>query len=327
MSKEPNNPTVVATENPSGPKGCSTNFTTMEDLMVIMAYFQASEDSISGAKQKGHIFKSAIESIYKSILVEQEEKEAHDATNPLSLHEMYGVDTVSYPRCTGHLVHMLCSKYISPCICKFIAIQHANQLHLGEDLATYKMHLLTIYKDKHGSDIKFYCFFTFVKDNPKFMLLLQADNNQPVIGDEKCRKGIGSSSNHPIGMKKAKKEQQENDMSDQMAKKFGVTSTNSISSGATCGASPKCGQSLSKLLDKAGEGMTAWLMQSAMASASAEKKQALADGMIDDHLHQLQAKKQQQAMATLINAHDVPMEIMMLPMTTDTLNVQEDDRN
>ena len=31
--------------------------------MVAMAYFQVSEDSISGAKQKGHMFKSSIESV------------------------------------------------------------------------------------------------------------------------------------------------------------------------------------------------------------------------------------------------------------------------
>ena len=47
--------------------------------------------------------------------------------------------------------------------------------------------------------------------------------------------------------------------------------------------------------------------------------------MINDHLHQLQAKKQQQAMTTAINAHDVPMEIVTLPMAKDTLDVQDND--
>ena len=61
-------------------------------------------------------------------------------------------------------------------------------------------------------------------------------------------------------------------MVDQIAKKFGVTSTNSISSGAT-GASPKSGlhESLYKFLDKGWEGMTAWLLQSAMASVGVGK--------------------------------------------------------
>ena len=33
-------------------KPCSANYTAMEDVMVTMAYFKASEDSICGAKQK-----------------------------------------------------------------------------------------------------------------------------------------------------------------------------------------------------------------------------------------------------------------------------------
>ena len=48
--------------NDEGPceqkKLCSANYTAMEDVMVTMAYFKASEDSIRGAKQKGHTFRS-----------------------------------------------------------------------------------------------------------------------------------------------------------------------------------------------------------------------------------------------------------------------------
>ena len=73
MRKELNNPTVVTMELPPGLKGQSMNFMAMEDLRVATAYFQALEDSISGAKQRGHILKSTIESVYKSILLEQEE--------------------------------------------------------------------------------------------------------------------------------------------------------------------------------------------------------------------------------------------------------------
>ena len=65
-----------------------------------------------------------------------------------------------------------------------------------------------------------------------------------------------------------------------------------------------------------------------MASTNTEKKQALVDAMIDDHLHQL--KKQQQAMATTNTIHNVPMEIVTVPTTTlpmamDTFEVQDDD--
>ena len=64
MNEKSSNPIVVSLETPNGSKGQSTtNLTAMEDLMVTMAYFQASEDSIIGAKQKGHIFKSRIQSV------------------------------------------------------------------------------------------------------------------------------------------------------------------------------------------------------------------------------------------------------------------------
>ena len=72
MSDEHNNPTIVATEYPGGFKVYATNFTAVEDLMETMAYCRASEDSISGAKQKSHVFKSSIKAFYNSILIEQE---------------------------------------------------------------------------------------------------------------------------------------------------------------------------------------------------------------------------------------------------------------
>ena len=68
--------------NDEGPheqkKPCSANYTVMEDVMVTMAYFKASEDSICGAKQKGHTFRSKIELAYNTIKKQQEEKEAQD---------------------------------------------------------------------------------------------------------------------------------------------------------------------------------------------------------------------------------------------------------
>ena len=121
MSKELNNPAVVAMEIPTGLTGQSTNFIVVEDLIVTMAYSQASEDSISGAKQKGHIFKSTIESVYKSILLEQEEKELHDASHPSYLHETDGVEPVPYPRCSGHSVHTRFLKNI------FVNIHHNSK--------------------------------------------------------------------------------------------------------------------------------------------------------------------------------------------------------
>ena len=48
-------------------KNHSANYTAMEDVMVTMAYFKASEDLICGAKQKGHTFRSKNELAYNRI--------------------------------------------------------------------------------------------------------------------------------------------------------------------------------------------------------------------------------------------------------------------
>ena len=71
---------------------------------------------------------------------------------------------------------------------------------------------------------KFYHCFTFFKDYPKLMTMLQTDNNHPVIVNGKRKTGIGSSSNCPNGMKKATREKQVNEMVDSVAKKFRVPS-------------------------------------------------------------------------------------------------------
>ena len=50
---ENNNPTVSYME-PTSSKGHSMNFTAMEDLMLTMPYFHASEDSITGTSSNQH---------------------------------------------------------------------------------------------------------------------------------------------------------------------------------------------------------------------------------------------------------------------------------
>ena len=65
-------------QNNEGPhehkKTCSANYTAMEDVMVTVAYFKASEDLICVDKQKGHTFRSKIELAYNTIKKQQEEK-------------------------------------------------------------------------------------------------------------------------------------------------------------------------------------------------------------------------------------------------------------
>ena len=72
----------------------SANYTAMEDVMVTMAYFKASEDSICAAKQREHTFRSKIELAYNTIKKQQEEKEAQDLLRPSHLRAM---DTVAIP--------------------------------------------------------------------------------------------------------------------------------------------------------------------------------------------------------------------------------------
>ena len=76
----------------------SANYTTMEDVMVTMAYFQGLEDSICGPKPKGHTSRSKIELAYNTIKTQQEEKEAQDLLQPSHLRAM---DTVAMPYLLG----------------------------------------------------------------------------------------------------------------------------------------------------------------------------------------------------------------------------------
>ena len=68
--------------NDEGPceqkKPHSANYTAMEDVMVTLAYFKASEDLSCGVKQKGHTFRSKIELAYNTIKKQQKGKEAQD---------------------------------------------------------------------------------------------------------------------------------------------------------------------------------------------------------------------------------------------------------
>ena len=100
----------------------SANYTAMEDVMVTMAYFKALEDSICGAKQKGHTFRSKIKLAYNTIKKQQEEKEAQDLLQPSHLRAM---DTVAmpYPAMTGLSLYQHFQKTISPPIIKFISIE------------------------------------------------------------------------------------------------------------------------------------------------------------------------------------------------------------
>ena len=120
--------------NEEGPheqkKPHSAKYTGMENVMVTMAYFKASEDSICGAKQKGHTFRSKIELAYDTIKKQQEEKEAQELLQPSHLRAM-GTVALPYPARTGLSLYRHLQKTISPPIIKFISIEKKSYCFWG----------------------------------------------------------------------------------------------------------------------------------------------------------------------------------------------------
>ena len=139
-----------------------------------MDYFKASEDSICGAKQKGHTFRSKIELAYYTIKKEQEEKEAQNLLQPSHLRAM---DTVAmpYPVRTGLSLYQCFHKTISPPIIKFVSTEKTNPIASGEELKVWKRHQHDIYKAKYSSELKFYSCYKLTKDHPKFLSLFSME--------------------------------------------------------------------------------------------------------------------------------------------------------
>ena len=186
----------------------SANNTATEDVMVTMANFKAFEDSICGAKQKGHTFRSKIELAYNTIKKQQEEKEAQDLLQPSHLRAM---DTVAMPYTarTGLSLYQCFQKTISPPIIKFISIEKSNPIASGEELKVWKRHLHDIYKSEYSSELKFYSCYEFAKDHPKFLSLFSMERTtiQSVVDEDgdvakkKHKDGVGSATKCPVGMK------------------------------------------------------------------------------------------------------------------------------
>ena len=100
--------------------------------MVTMAYFKAMEDSVCGAKQKGHTFRSKIELAYNTIKKQQEEKEAQDILQPSHLRAMETV-AMPYPARTALSLYQNFQKTISPPIIKFNSIEKSNPIASGKN--------------------------------------------------------------------------------------------------------------------------------------------------------------------------------------------------
>ena len=85
-----------------------------------------SEESINGAKQKGHIIESTIVSVNKSILLEQEDKESQDSSKPSYLRENDSTRNVLYTRWSGHSVHKRFLAGFYPSQKSFWSCTHVN---------------------------------------------------------------------------------------------------------------------------------------------------------------------------------------------------------
>ena len=122
--------------NDEGPheqkKPHSANYTAMEDVIITMAYFKASEDLICGAKQKGHTFRSKIELAYNTIKKQQAEKEAQDLLQSSHLRAMdicvihnYNFNKIKWN--SVHMLKWLCMNDGRCCMTKLVAHKHLQQ--------------------------------------------------------------------------------------------------------------------------------------------------------------------------------------------------------
>ena len=140
------------------------------------------------------------------------------------------MDTVAR---TGLSLYQHFQKTISPPIIKFISIEKSNPIACGEELKVWKRHLHDLFKAKYSSEFKFYSYYEFTKDHPKFLSLFSmlTTTNQPVVDEDgdvvvekKHRDGVGSANKHAVGTKRAKQMKKEDEMVDRLSQKFGITS-------------------------------------------------------------------------------------------------------
>ena len=317
-------------------KPCSANYTAMEDVMVTMVYFKTSEDSICGAKQKGHTYRSKVELAYNTIKKQQEEKEAQDLLQPSYLRAMETM-AMPYPARTGLLLYQCFQKTISPPIIEFISIEQSNPIASGEELKVWKRCLHHIYKAMYLSEFKFYSCYEFAKDHPKFPSLfsMEMTTNQSVVDEDgdvvvenKCKDGVGSANKHPVGMKRVKQMKKEDEMVDRLSQKFGIMLNKTTNDEETTQMktmtkpSPAMQEALAGFLSITGQGMSAWMMQS-MSNASSDEIKEHANEIMKQQIlkiHHDNAKmmKEHTEMKSLSSSSSTPPANDILSKSTNT---------
>ena len=345
--------------NDEGPceqkKPHSASYTAMEDVMVTMAYFKASEDLICGAKQKGHTFRSKIELAYNTIKKQEEETEAQDLLRPSHLRAM-DTEAMPYSARTGLLLYQHFQKTISPPIIKFISIEKSNPSASGEELIVWKRHLHDIYKAKYSSEFKCYSCYEFAKDHPKFLSLfsMETTTNQSVVDEDgdvvnkKCKEGVGSATKCLVGTKRVKQMKKEDKMVNRLSQKFGITLNKTKNDKETSQLKtttknlPSLHEALVGFLSITGQGISAWMMQSMSNSTSNDIKKEYANEMMKQQIlkiHHNNAKmmKELTEMKSLSSLSSAPpvndilckstnVEILSAPSLPTPDNENEEDK-
>ncbi len=101
---------------------CGPMFTTVEDLLVAKAYIKASENAITGNKQKLVMFYTHLGIVYDALKKEQEEEEKREAEKPSHLRVPQLVALVVYPEKTGSSIYQHFNKKILPSVIKYMGV-------------------------------------------------------------------------------------------------------------------------------------------------------------------------------------------------------------
>ena len=203
-----------------------------------------------------------------------------------------------YPARTGLSLYQCFQKTIFPPIIKFISIEKSNPIASGEELIVWKRCLHDIYKAKYLSEFKFYSCYKFTKDHPKFLslFLMEMTTNQSVVDEDgdvvvekKHKDGVGSANKCPVGSKRVK-QMKEDEMVDRLSQKFGIMSNKTTYDEETTQMkmmtknSPALQEALEGFLSIAGQGMSAWMMQSMSNFTSDKIKKDYANEMMKQQI-------------------------------------------
>jgi hypothetical protein len=186
----------------------SPNYSTVQDLLISKAFILASEDAAHGVGQKGAAFKSALAVSYKAVVAAQLrlDRESYDnaARIQRSVNHTLGIADTSvagtgaavpspYPERTGDALNRRFKDHICPAVAKFLAFEKQFPTRSGTDKEIQFTRIAAVYKQRTGSDFAFRACLEYLRDKPKFLGYMSAEEARI--------------KNRPAGKKKAMAEQ------------------------------------------------------------------------------------------------------------------------